>query len=198
MPAPRPEPIEIHAHAMDNLRYIRQTMERAGSFTAVPGVGGILMGSTALVAAWIAGPTVGPGKWLTVWIVEATLAILIGVAGAFVKSRRARQPLLNGPGRKFVAGFTPALVAGLIISLALVRAGLPAMLPGVWLLLYGVSVITGGWASVRVVPLMGACFMAAGVAALFLPGLPANLLLAAGFGGIHIVFGTIIATNYGG
>ena len=138
MPASRPEPIEIHAHAMDNLRYIRQTMERAGSFTAVPGVG------------------------------------------------------------KFVAGFTPAMIAGAVISLALMRAGFGAFLPGVWLLLYGVAVVSGGWASVRVVPMMGACFMAAGVAALLIPGLPANLMLAAGFGGIHIVFGTVIATNYGG
>jgi hypothetical protein len=183
---------------MDNLRYIRQTMERAGSFTAVPGVGGILMGCTALVAAWVAGPNVRAASWLTVWLVAAVAAVLIGVAGALVKSRRARQPLLNGPGRKFVAGFTPAIVAGVVLSLALVRAGLPAMLPGVWLLLYGVAVVTGGWASVRVVPMMGACFMAAGVAALFVPGLPANLLLAASFGGIHILFGTVIATNYGG
>ena len=198
MPAPRPQPVEIHAHAMDNLRYIRQTMESAGSFTAVPGVGGILMGSTALAAAWIAGPQVGSARWLAVWLVEAVAAILIGAAGALVKSRQARQPLLNGPGRKFVAGFTPAMVAGFVLSLALVRAGLPAFLPGVWLLLYGVSVVTGGWASVRVVPFMGASFMAAGVAALLIPALPANILLAAGFGGIHIIFGTIIAIRYGG
>lgn len=183
---------------MDNLRYIRQTMERAGSFTAVPGVGGILMGSTALAAAWMAGSKAGSARWLAIWLGEAVVAILIGVAGALLKSMRARQPLLNGPGRKFVAGFTPAMIAGAVISMALMRAGLGAFLPGVWLLLYGVAVVSGGWASVRVVPIMGACFMAAGVAALLIPGLPANLMLAAGFGGIHVVFGTVIATNYGG
>ena len=183
---------------MDNLRYIRQTMERAGSFTAVPGVGGILMGSTALAAAWAAGPRVSEVRWLAVWMAEAVVALLIGIAGASMKSRRARQPLLNGPGRKFVAGFTPAMFAGAVLSLAFVQAGLATFLPGMWLLLYGVAVVSGGWASVRVVPIMGACFMAAGVAALLIPGLPANLLLAAGFGGIHIVFGTVIATNYGG
>jgi hypothetical protein len=52
------EPVALHAHAMDNLRFIRETMERAGSFTAVPGMGGMLMGVSALARVnpgWMAG-----------------------------------------------------------------------------------------------------------------------------------------------
>jgi len=183
---------------MDNLRYIRRTIERAGEFTAVPGLGGVLMGSTALVAAWAAGSAAGSARWLAVWLVEATAAVTIGVMAAALKSRRARLPLLSGPGRKFVAGFAPAMVAGALLTAVLFRAGGAALLPGVWLLLYGVAIVSGGWASVRVVPLMGACFMAAGALGLLEPGLPANVLLAAGLGGLHIVFGTIIAVKYGG
>jgi hypothetical protein len=198
MAALRPEPVEIHAHAMDNLRYIRRTLERAGSFTAVPGLGGVLMGSTALVAAWIAGPGTSNPYWLTVWLTEAALALLIGIVGAAVKSRRARLPLLSGPGRKFVAGFAPAMIAGGVLSAALVHAGMSDLLPGAWLLLYGAGVVAGGWASVRIVPLMGACFMAIGAAGLLTNLSPGYILLAAGFGGLHIVFGTIIAVKYGG
>ena len=197
MAAVRPQPIEIHAHAMDNLRYIRRTIERAGSFTAVPGLGGMLMGSTALAAAWIAGPQAG-ARWLAVWLSEAALAITIGILGAALKSRRARLPLVSGPGRKFVAGFAPAMIAGSVLSAALFRAGMSQLLPGSWLLLYGASVVAGGWASVRIVPLMGACFMAAGSAGLLWSSLPGDILLAAGFGGLHIVFGAIIAVKYGG
>jgi hypothetical protein len=198
MAALRPEPVEIHAHAMDNLRYIRRTIERAGSFTAVPGLGGVLMGSTALAAAWIAGPGTSNPYWLTVWLAEAALALLIGIVGAAVKSRRARLPLLSGPGRKFVAGFAPAMIAGGVLSAALVRAGMSDLLPGAWLLLYGAAVVAGGWASVRIVPLMGACFMTAGAIGLLTNSPPGYVLLAAGFGGLHIVFGTIIAVKYGG
>lgn len=198
MAATRPEPIEIHARAIDNLRYIRRTMERAGSFTAVPGLGGMLMGSSALVAAWIAGPYASRSGWLAVWFIEALLAMGLGIAGAAVKSRRARLPLLSGPGRKFVAGFAPAMVAGAVLSAALFRAGVGAMLPGAWLLLYGAAVVAGGWASVRIVPLMGACFMAAGAAGLLWKPVPDDILLAAAFGGLHIVFGAIIAVKYGG
>lgn len=188
----------MHDRAIDNLRYIRKTIERAGSFTAVPGIGGMLMGSTALAAAWAASRQPRGGAWLAVWIGEAFLALLIGIAGAELKSRRARLPLLSGPARKFVAGFAPAMAAGAIITVALARGGDLTLLPGIWMLLYGAGVVSGGGASVRVVPLMGACFMAAGAAALLWPSLGGDALLAAGFGGLHILFGTIIAVNYGG
>ena len=197
MGVPRPEPVELHAHAMENLRYIRRTMERAGSFTAVPGVGGMLMGSTALAAAWMASGRYRTGAWLAVWLGDAVLALLIGVVAAAVKSRRVKMPLLSGPGRKFVAGFAPSMVAGALLTAVLFRAGLTAPLPGMWLLLYGASVVAGGAASVRVVPVMGACFMAAGALALFAPSW-GQVLLAAGFGGFHVVFGAIIAVKYGG
>ena len=198
MAIPRPEPVQLHEHAMDNLRYIRRTLERAGEFTAVPGIGGMLMGSTALVAAWIAGPRTSAPRWLAIWLVEAVVALLIGIAAAAVKSRRVRIPLLSGPGRKFVAGFAPAMLTGAVLTLVLFHQGQPGIIPGVWLLLYGTAVVSGGAASVRVVPAMGACFMLAGAVALFLPAASGDLLLAAGFGGLHIVFGTIIAVKYGG
>lgn len=194
----RPEPVAIHTHAMDNLRYIRETIERAGSFTAVPGIGGMLMGSTAVAAAWIASRQAGGVRWLSVWIVEAVVALLIGIAGAELKSRSAKLPLFSGPARKFVAGFAPATIAGALLTGVLFRAGSLAVLPGTWMLLYGAGVVSGGGASVRVVPLMGACFMAAGAAALLWPGVGGDAMLAATFGGLHIVFGAVIAVKYGG
>ena len=200
MATPRSQPVELHEHAMDNLRYIRRTMERAGSFTAVPGIGGMLVGSTALAAAWIADHQApdASARWLAVWLGEGLLALLIGIAAAAVKSRRVKMPMLSGPGYKFVAGLAPAMLAGALLTAVLFRQGLSGLLPGVWLLLYGAAVVSGGGASVRVVPLMGACFMFAGAIALLWPSAPGDIVLAAAFGGLHIVFGTIIAVKYGG
>jgi hypothetical protein len=197
MASPRPQPIEIHSHAMDNLRYIRQTMERAGSFTAVPGKGGILMGLCALVAATVSAGRQGDARWLVVWTSAALLAVAIGLACAAVKARQCNMPLFSGPGRKFVAGFSPAIAAGALLTAVFFRAGLTEFLPGIWLLLYGAGVVSGGYNSVRVVPLMGAFFMVTGAAALLAPGWDA-ILMPAGFGGLHIVFGVIIAVKYGG
>lgn len=196
--APAQEPIPLHAHAMDNLRYIRRTMERAGSFTAVPGAGGVMIGVTALAAAVLASRERDAVAWVLVWVAEAVLACLIGVAGAAWKSRRVRLPLLSGPGRKFLLGFAPPLLVGALLTLACCRTGTLSLLPGIWLLLYGAGVLTGGAASVKVVPVMGLAFMTLGACALFAPAAWSNAVLAAGFGGLHVLFGAIITVKYGG
>ncbi len=192
------EPVALQAHALDNLRYIRQAMERAGSFTAVPGIGGVFMGATAIAAAWIAASRSTATGWFITWLSEATLALLIGIAAAARKSVHARIPLLSAPGRKFLAAFVPSMAAGALLTAVLFRAGVTSVLPGVWLLLYGAAVVSGGAASVRVVPLMGASFMALGATALLAPASWGNALLAAGFGGLHILFGVLISVKYGG
>jgi hypothetical protein len=197
MATPRTQPVELHEHAMDNLKYIRQTLERAGSFTAVPGKGGMLMGVVALLAARLAAGQSSAGNWLAIWTSAAIVALAIGIAGAALKSRRFQMPLFSGPGRKFIAGFTPAIVAGAVMTAVLYRAGISGFLPGVWLLLYGAAVLAGGSASVRIVPVMGACFMFLGTVALLLPGWN-DLMLPVGFGGLHLIFGTVIAVKYGG
>jgi hypothetical protein len=194
----RPEPVGLHEGAIDNLRYIRMTMERAGAFTAVPGAGGVVMGLSALVASAVAAMRFNAGWQIGVWCTEAVLAMAIGLATDLRKARRANDSLWNGQGRKFLAGFLPPLLAGLLLTSALYRVGAVTVVPGVWLLLYGTGVLAGGAASVRLVPVMGLCFIAVGTVALFAPAAWGNVLLAFGFGGLHICFGLIIAVRYGG
>lgn len=195
----RKKPLPMHAHAIENLRYIRETMERAGSFTAVPGWGGIAMGATALAAAGFAShAAASPLLWLSIWLGEGILAIAIGVFAMWRKARAAGLPLLSAPARKFVFSFAPPVIAGAVLTIALYHAGDLAPIPGVWLMLYGTGIITGGAFSVRIIPVMGACFLAEGAVALFTPHALADLWLGAGFGGLHMLFGTIIAKRYGG
>jgi|SRR5580704_490248 hypothetical protein len=183
---------------MDNLRFIRETMERAGPFTVVSGWGEIVIGITALAAAGLASQLGGPRAWLAIWLGEAALSLVISGGAMLRKARAANKPLLSGPGRKFALSFLPPMCVGVILTVALYRAALVGSMPGTWLLLYGTGVITGGSFSVRIVPVMGLCFMLAGTVALFCPGAWGNYFMAAGFGGLHIVFGTIIARRYGG
>lgn len=191
-------PASMSEHALDNIRYIRETMERASSFTAVPGWGGIVMGGTALIAAVIASYQTSANAWLAVWLIEGVLAIGVGVVAVRRKMRAAHLALQSGPARKFLFSFLPPLGVGAVLTAGLLRAGLISAIPGVWLLLYGTGVVTGGAFSVPVVPVMGFCFMAEGAFALFAPVSWSDPLLAAGFGGLHIVFGVIIARRYGG
>ena len=196
--SPRTRPVPLHAHAIEDLRFIRETMENAASFTAVPGLGGVAMGLTAFGTAFAAPQPSRPLAWLITWLAAALCAFALGALGIYWKARRAHTPILIGPGRKFVLSLFPPLLAGGVISYAIYARGLSHLLPTVWLLLYGVGVISAGTFSVRVVPVMGLCFMLAGLGSLFFPPAWANAEMAAGFGGLHILFGTIIARRYGG
>jgi hypothetical protein len=188
----------LHHRAMDNLLFIRQTMERATAFTAVPGWGGVGMGLIALVAAAVAHTRLSPVEWLVTWLATAVVALTLGGWTMITKARRAGTTVFSYSGRRFVLSYVPPLLVGALLTGALVRADLLQALPGTWLLLYGTGVATGGAFSVRVVPLMGLCFMALGAVALFGPPAWGNLLMAGGFGMLHIVFGLIIARRYGG
>lgn len=192
------EPTPLHDHALESLRVIRDAMERAGSFTAVPGLGTIAIGVTALAAAGIAGATETGAGWLTTWIAEGTVAALISGMAIARKARRLGLPLDSGPARRFALAFLPSLVAGGVLTWVLAAQGLGSLLPGAWLLLYGTAVTAAGALSVRIVPLMGVSFMALGVAAL--AGAPAHgdVWMAAGFGGLHVLFGVAIARRHGG
>ena len=190
--------VPLHDRAMDNLRYIRETMERATPFTGISGWGEMAIGATALVASVIASQQPTFTLWLAIWLAEALISVLIAGWSMDRKARSLQMPLFSGSGRKAVFSLAPPVIAGGLLTIVLVRAGLPDAIPGIWLLLYGTGVITGGMFSVRAVPAMGLCFMVLGAIALFSPPAFANWFMAIGFGALHLLFGAIIVRKYGG
>src|SRR2546423_11600305 len=193
---PKPPPA-LHDRAIDNLRYIRDTMERASAFTAVPGWGQVVIGITAIAGTCLAARQSTPKAWLAVWLAESIISLLIAGWLMDRKARALNMPLFSGPGRKVVFSLSPPMIVGTLLTAVLFRAGLLQIIPGMWLLLYGTGVVTGGMFSGKVVPVMGLCFMFFGGMTVFIPAF-SNYLMAAGFGGLHIIFGLIIARKYGG
>jgi hypothetical protein len=192
-----PEPARIEDHALSNLRYIREAMERATAFTSIPGWGGVLVGLTAIAAAVLAHDRTGPA-WLTVWLGDAAVAALITAVTMTRKAARANVSFRGAPARRFVVSYAAPLVAGAALTLLFARSGLYAILPATWLLLYGASFVSSGAFSIPLVPVMGVCFMILGILACFLSMAAGNALLGAGFGGLHVIFGFLIARRYGG
>jgi len=190
----------LPSRAMEDLRFIRETMERSSSFTAVPGWGMVAMGITALCAAWVTSAShhLTPASWLAVWLTEAALAMVVGLIATHKKAEQAGVPLTSGPARKFMYSFLPAAVAGGVLTAILFRLGLAGLLPGAWLLLYGVAVTSAGSFSVSVLPLMGGGFMLLGIITFLSPAGLHTALLSLGFGGLHIGFGFWIARRHGG
>jgi hypothetical protein len=210
MAAPLREPPALHDKAIQDLSFIRRTMEGASSFTDVPGWGLVGIGATAVGTAAIAHGQAGTERWLWTWLAEAVLAATIGGGMMWRKMRRrgsARDGApLSVPARKFLLGLLPAIAAGAVLTFALLEPSLvpgerwrpPRDLPGLWLLLYGVGIVTAGAFSVRAVPMMGLVFMSLGAVALYATALPGDLFLALGFGLVQLFFGGWIARRHGG
>jgi hypothetical protein len=193
-----PDPPALHDRAMDNLRFIRETMERASAFTAVPGWGLVVVGMLAMFGAQLTASVILQKRWLQSWIGIALISLLISVVTMNRKAKAADSSLLSTPARKFWLSLAPPLFAGALLTVIVWNIKRPDLLPGLWLLLYGTGVVTAGAFSVRIVPVMGLCFMVLGAITLFCPWAWGNYLMAVGFGGFHIVFGMIIARKYGG
>jgi len=187
----------LHDRALADLRFIRETMEQA-SVTTFSGRALMGVGLLAVVVGTLASLARTRERWLLLWIALAGVSVPLAALATARKSRAAGLPLASGPARKFGLCLAPAMIAGGLLTVALARAGLWSLLPGLWLLVYGAGVVAGGAFSVRVVPVMGVGFMALGACALLGPTAWGDLLLVAGFGGLHLVFGGLIARQYGG
>jgi hypothetical protein len=182
----------------EHLKYIREIMSRTSTFTAVPGWGAVLMGLSALIAAYVASQASTDTLWLLTWLADAVVAAMLGVAALMKKARTTSTSLNSGVGRKFITGLVPALFAGSVLTLAIWKTDQTTLLPGIWMLLYGIGTVTGGAYSVRIVPVMGMLFMAAGSFSLFVPHSWLDGFMAAAFGGLHVVFGYLIIRYHGG
>lgn len=182
---------------MDNLRFIRETLEHATAFTAVSGWGLVLVGGLACAFAGVARWRATPIAFVTTWLVAAVVCLGVSVLMSAMKARRLGLSLTTGAGRKFIVAFLPTMIAGAFLTFAAAASGQTAHLAGMWLLLYGASVVAAGSNSVPLVPAMGIAFMVCGAAALVAPAW-GNGFMALGFGGVHAGFGLAIAVRHGG
>jgi hypothetical protein len=194
----RAETSSFGRHAEENIQFIRRAMERSSTFTAVPGLGGAAMGVVGLAAALLAAGQRSAERWLVVWLLAAAVAVSTGVITMWRKAARNGAPLAGAVGRRFAMSLAAPLVAGAALTWGVWRNGDRALIPAVWLLLYGTGVLAGGVFSVAAVRLLGVALMALGIAALVTPPAWADVLLGTGFGGLQLVFGLYIAKRYGG
>ena len=188
----------VDHQAENQLRYIRDVMSRATTFTAVPGKGMVLMGIIAVAASVVALNSIGTNIWIVAWLGAVLVAPVIGFVALVRKARRTGTSLRSGVGQKFIVSFSSCMVVGLALSIGVWRVDQVALLPAIWMLMYGAGTVTGGALSIKVIPLMGTLFIVFGVGALFTSPFWGNVLMAVTFGGLHLIFGSIIARYYGG
>lgn len=190
----------MQSRAEENLKFIRETIEGAASFTSISGIGLIFTGLIGLIAAWLdlttnQSPAAAPS--LTIWMTALIIAVSGSTACTLLKARKQGTTLLSASGRKLLYAFTPTMLVGGIITYFIAAAELASLLPGIWLSLYGAAVMTAGAHSVAMIKAVGACFILLGVTAFMAPAYSA-LILALGFGGLHLSAGYLIWKYYGG
>lgn len=188
----------LHRRAIENLTYIRSAMEKSAQFTAIPGTGAIFVGLVGISAAIMATRQESAAAWVMTWLIAAVIALVGAVVAAERKARREGLSLVRGPGRKFLLGFLPSLIAGVTLTAVLFFRGLSDLLPGVWLLSYGVGITAAGSASIPIVPISGVFYLMLGVVALVSPQGSGDLFMGLGFGILHLCFGAIIYRRHGG
>jgi hypothetical protein len=188
----------IYERAAAQIEYIRDTMTQASAFTAVPGLGLMLIGLSA-IATWFIQHALGLDRdaRLIGWMLNALVALPIGLVAMYLKARRLSLPLWRGPGRRFLHALEPSGLAAGALTVALYQHAELDLVRGVWLTTYGIGVLAAGAYSIRPGPVMGALFLGCGIVNLLVPQLTTEIMVVA-FGGLHITFGYIIWRHHGG
>lgn len=188
--------LDLQQRAEHDLRFIRSAMARAEGMSSVSGLGGVWMGIVALVAAVIAASR-PLQEQLEIWIGAAAIAAPLGALACWRKGRRGAAFVHWDPVRRFLLCLVPAIVIAVLLTTRLWESD-PALIPTVWLMLYGCGVLAAGTYAVGAVVALGAGFILLGTCGLLLDPTWSNGLMAAGFGGLHIGFGFWVYKRHGG
>lgn len=192
-------PHSLADRAEADLAFVRGVLARSHQFTAVPGLGGVLMGVTALAAAVLAAMQPTQGRWLVVWLSELVVAFAIGLITLIRKARRSGTPLSGSPARRFALGIMPSVVVGAMLTYAAIHANAWELLAPIWLCCYGLGVLGAGAASaVPPVLMLGTTFVVVGLLAILTPPAWNNLWLGVGFGCAHVCVGAMVMRRHGG
>ena len=188
-------PIPIESRAIGTLDFIRASIEASTSM-AVPGMAGILMGIIGLLATVVTSIPQAAAYWLQIWLAAAATAFALGGALMAREAALSGHARYLGPVRKFLLCLCPALLAGAVLTFVLWRSSAQALIPGMWLLLYGCAVLSASTVTIartmRLICIMGSLFVVLGLLAFASRPSLHMLILGMGFGALHTIFGILI------
>jgi len=195
--------------ARENLRVIRQTMERSTKYSTLSGLSGILIGLSAIVSVIAtsrilharyhahqplqsAYPSLG-----VLWLCELALAVGIEFACNKRRARYVGKRVASPLGAHIIVAALPAFVGALALTAFFALHGLAALVWGIWMLTYGLAICAVGLFSVRPVSYLGSAFVLAGAVTLLLPTQLQLFMMGLTFGGFHIVYGALMGRKHG-
>jgi hypothetical protein len=191
--------------AEENLRVIRDLMERSTKHSTFSGLSGVLAGAASIVGCLMTRaleqenlrPTEFQTSFLLLW--SAVIVFAVGADYLLTKRRAAQvgKYVMSRLGTQMILGSAPGLGTGALLTLFFLRQGLLPFIYPFWMLCYGIAVCAVGQFSQREVSHLGAAFLWAGAMTLFLPPSCSLWMMAVSFGGFHIVYGIRMARKDG-
>lgn len=189
---------------IDDLRYIRSTMEKSSKFLTLSGISGVAAGCVALIGSVVAYKIVYEKLSFTgslridLLILSALvliLAIALGVYFSLKKARKSGEKLFNGISYGLFRDGGIPLVVGGVFCLILVSNDCPLLVVAAMLIFYGIALIGFGARSYGDIRVLGGCEIFLGIVAGFIPryGL---LIWTIGFGLLHIIYGIYMYIRY--
>lgn len=192
---------EIAVDPGDALETIRGLMERARQYRHPPAPVGFVAGLGGVAGGLLTHHALAAGSqdlvelgivWGAVFLVSFAAVVFFTRRAALREGTSFWSPLAVD----VIHALWPSLVAAVALSVALARIGHLELVAPVWLLAYGAAGITAGSFASPIVRWLGVAFLAAGVLDLGL-ALPPGLVLAATFGGFHVMYGLVLAVRGG-
>ena len=205
--------MEDQNHYREDIRAIREIMQRSTRFISLSGLSGIVAGLVALIAAFLAWridpdlfrsiplPAVGTSPASLGHLVALSIAtLLIAISESFVftlrSARKNREYIWNVHFRQLLVQLAIPLLTGGVICLYLAFAGLINLVPPMMLIFYGLALIGASKYTLKDIFGLGVLEIGLGLTGLFLPAY-GLWLWATGFGLFHIVYGIRMYINYG-
>ncbi len=205
--------------SLEDLREIRQMMDRSTRFISLSGWSGVAAGTCALIASWFAhgiiaraginkdsfritAPGISPEnkvsvetylgqQLLHVALITLVAAVTLAFLFTWLRTRRTNTKIWSPVTRKVLWALALPLVVGGIYLLEVLHSGAWGLMAPGSLLFYGLALVGASRYTVSEIRFLGYGQLLTGIVALFFPGY-GLYFWAFGFGLLHIVYGLLM------
>jgi hypothetical protein len=198
---------------IQDLRQIKEIMDRSSKFITLSGLSGVAAGVIALAGAWYAYNyiytesdfygyqmvTISPESIVSIIGLGVLILILAIGAGIFFtaqKAKKANQKVWNSQAKRLLINLSIPLVTGGLLSLIFLSRGFIGIIAPLTLIFYGLALVNASKYTHEEIRSLGIIEIALGLLSAYFIGF-GLLFWAIGFGLLHIVYGIIMHYRYG-
>lgn len=195
---------------LNDISEIKNLMNKSSRFISLSGLSGILAGVYALVGAWIAYKTIYIdynykldnydtqemiNRLIFIASIVLILSIVTGIGLSIRKARKSNENVWNTASRRLVINFMIPLATGGFFIIFLIEKNMFGLIAPLTLIFYGLACVNASKYTIGDVRYLGITMIALGLLSTWFLGY-GLLFWAFGFGGCHILYGSLMYFKY--